>query len=104
MPDRIDAAMDDVQSPSLQQSLNCMPTEPHLHELASRDDAVLPLGEARHRDARVTRPEFDRIIRHNSGRISHAMHRCRGIYARPMADVALDAPTAAPAAPPRADF
>ena len=75
MPDGVHAAMELVQAPTLQKVPDRVAPEPQLGELAARDDAVLARRECRHRDARVRRREFDRIIRLKSRPFAHIVHR-----------------------------
>ena len=104
MPDRVHAAVEDVQATALHLSVDVVAPEPQFGDLPPGYHPMMALRPRRQLDRRVTRAMFARIIRVNFPRVSHVLHRRRSVYARPMADVALDATTAAPAAPPRPEF
>jgi hypothetical protein len=102
--DGIDAAMNSQQPATLDAVVDGIEGQAQSGELATGDDTVLALGERRESPVCLMRRTLTVYFRHNVRCIFHTVHRRRRVYARPMADVALDAPTAAPAAPPRPEF
>jgi hypothetical protein len=68
----VDAAMEDVQAPSLDAVVDHAPAQPELLELPARDHAVLPASQRGDRRVRATRCTFATSVGVKVNRIRHA--------------------------------
>lgn len=84
MADGVYAAVQHVQAGLRDAVVDGIEGQPQSDELPTGHHAVLPVREASDQLVGVMRPTLTAYIRHNVGRVSHDVHRCRPVYARPL--------------------